>query len=106
MNENLKLTDVSGFKKRFVYKIESGDDLYSLAKRFHTTVAAIIADNALTAPPEKGELIVIERIDGKEYIVKPTDDIDTISRGDSGRAFEILRKNKTSVIYAGQTLYL
>ena len=49
MNENLKLTDVSEFKKRFVYKFESGDDIYSLAKRFHTTVTAIIADNALTS---------------------------------------------------------
>ena len=106
MNEKLKLTDVSGYKKRFVYKIESGDDIYSLAKKFHTTVAAIIADNALTTPPEKGELIVIEKIDGREYIVKPTDDINTISGGDNGRAFEILRKNKTDVIYAGQTLYL
>ena len=106
MNENLKLTDVSGYKKRFVYKIERGDDIYSLAKRFHTTVAAIIADNALTMPPEKGELIVIEKIDGREYIVKPTDDINTISGGDSGRAFEILRKNKTDVIYAGQRIFL
>ena len=106
MNENLKLTDVSEFKKRFVYKLESGDDIYSLAKRFHTTVTAIIADNALTSSPEKGELIVIEKIDGEEYIVKPTDDINTISGGDGGRAFEILRKNKTDVIYPGQTLYL
>ena len=43
---------------------------------------------------------------GEEYIVKPTDDINTISGGDGGRAFETLRKNKTDVIHAGQTLYL
>ncbi len=97
---------MSDFKKTFVYKTERGDDLDSIAEKFSTTKQIVVTNNLLTSKPEQGDMLVIERANGKEYTVKPFDTIERLSGGDKRREIEILKNNKIDFIYVGQKIYL
>ena len=101
-----KLFDLSDFQKRFIYRVEKDDDLNSIADRFHTTPISIISLNSLAENICEGELLMIEKIDGNEYIVKPGDDFDKLSGFDSEKRREIITKNKTDVLFVGQKIYI
>ena len=101
-----KLYYLNDFQSKFVYRVERGDDLNSLSDKFHTAPSRIIADNSLNEEISEGELLVIEKVDGEEYIVKPYDDLDKIAGYDEKKRREIVAKNKTDYIYVGQKIYI
>lgn len=101
-----KLLNLSDFKKIFVYKFEEGDTLKSVAEKFRTTELRIIAMNALSEPPVSCDILLIERAEGREYIVKPLDTLYSICGGDEEKIFALKNKNKTDDIYVGQKLYI
>lgn len=103
---NKKFDDMGRFRRIFVYKTERGDDLRSIAEKFGTTERIIVADNLLSGQPRHGEMLVIEKPEGKAYIVRPFDTTESISGGDKKRELEILKNNKTDFIYVGQKLYI
>ena len=103
---NKKFDNIGRFKRIFVYKTERGDNLDSIAEKFGTTKIIIVSDNLLSKQPRPGEMLVIEKPEGKAYIVKPFDTIESISGGDKKRELEILKNNKTDFIYVGQKLYI
>lgn len=103
---NKKFDNIGRYKKIFVYKTERGDDLDSVAEKFGTTKRIIVADNFLSEEPCPGEMLIIEKPDGKAYIVKPFDTIESLSGGDKKREAEILKNNKTDFVYVGQKIYI
>lgn len=103
---NKKFDNIGRFKKIFVYKTERSDDLLSIAEKFGTTERIIVADNLLTEEPRPGEMLVVEKPEGRAYVVKPFDTLESISGGDKKRELEILKNNKTDFIYVGQKLYI
>lgn len=100
------LNDLSQVKNKFIYKVESGDTVFSIADKFHTTKELIIRLNALTEDVRVGEFIIIEKVQGEEYIVKPTDSLSQIAHNNDEKSFEIINKNKTDCLYAGQKIYI
>ena len=103
---NKKFDNIGRFKRIFVYKTERGDNLDSIAEKFGTTKIIIVSDNLLSEQPRPGEMLVIEKPEGKAYIVKPFETIESISGGDKKRELEILKNNKTDFVYVGQKLYI
>ncbi len=101
-----KLYDLSDFENGFIYRTEEGDTIFFLSEKFHTTPAAIIFFNSLSAEPIPGELIYVEKIEGEKYTVKPGDTIEAISEKFRVGQDVILLKNKTDVLYVGQTIYV
>ncbi len=104
MNEKLK--SVGELTGEFIYRVEKGDSLGSIAEKLKTTVQIIVSDNILKEEPSAGELLLIEKPAGNPYIVKPYDTIERLSFGDKKRELEILRNNKTDFIFVGQKIYL
>ena len=51
-------------------------------------------------------MLVVEKPEGRAYVVKPFDTLESISGGDKKRELEILKNNKTDFIYVGQKLYI
>lgn len=100
------LNDLSQVKNKFIYKVESGDSIFSIADKFHTTKELIIRLNALTEDVRVGEFIIIEKVQGEEYIVKPTDSLRQIAHYNNEKSFEIINKNKTNCLYVGQKIYI
>ena len=105
MIENNKLQDLSSVKSKFIYKVERGDNLKSIADKFHTSQHALIVLNNLEDELLEGEYILIEFIEGDEYIVMPEDTIESISQYDRDRMQKLLVKNKISSIHVGQKIY-
>ncbi len=106
MNEPLKLRDMSFYRDKFIYKVESGDTLFSLAEKFCSTVQAIVAENSLDGELERGQLIIIPKLKGVKRIVRPKEDVYDIADGDEKLAFEIMKKNEIRFVYVGQTIYV
>ena len=103
---NKKFDNIGRYKRIFVYKTERGDDLDSIAEKFGTTKRIIVADNLLSEEPRFGETLIVEKPEGRAYIVKPFDTIESLSGGDKKRELEILKNNKTDFIYVGQKIYI
>ena len=106
MINNAILKSLSSVKSKFVYRVEKGDTVFSVADKFHTTKELIIYLNALTEDLREGELILVEKVQGEEYIVCPTDSLQKIAQNDKRRSFEIANKNKTDFFYVGQKIYI
>lgn len=103
---NKKFDNIGQYKRIFVYKTERGDDLDSIAEKFGTTKRIIVADNLLSEEPRLGETLIVEKPEGRAYIVKPFDTIESLSGGDKKRELEMLKNNKTDFIYVGQKIYI
>ena len=106
MISNVKLKSLCEEKTLFVYKVESGETVFSLADKFHTTVEVIVKNNALTEDVKKGQFVIIERLDGEEYYVKPKDSVLKIANGNDEKKLQIIAKNKIEYLYVGQKLYI
>ena len=105
MND-IMLKKVYDDKKRFVYKVQKGETLRTIAQKFKTTKELIININSLTKEILEGEYIVVEIIEGQEYIVEPYDTIESIAQKFSVSAQNIMIKNKIDFIFVGQKIYL
>lgn len=90
----------------FVYVAEENDTVKSVAEKFHTAPSCLISINGLTEEIVKGEILKVEKTDGKEYVVKPKDTFESVSGYNDEKAREIKSKNKTDVLYVGQTIYI
>lgn len=106
MNNNKSLSDLSSKKNTFLYFVEKGDDLKSVADKFHTTQRVLIALNNLESEIKEGEYIIIEKLAGREYVVKPWDTFEKIAHNDKEQARELALKNKTELLYVGQKIYI
>ena len=106
MIDKHKLKHLGDVKQVFIHKVEKGENVFTLAETFHTTVECIIKNNALTEDVKYGQYLVIEKLDGEEYIVLPKDTILKIAGNDKEKALQIISKNKIDYIFVGQKLYL
>ena len=106
MNEKTKIFNADDFSDCFVYRFERGDTIKSVADKFHSTPCNIISLNSLETPPKEGEYILVEKISGREYIVKPTDDLPTLCGGDEKLLSLVKTKNRTDFIFVGMKIIL
>ena len=106
MIDNNKLKDLSSAKTTFIHKVEKGETIFKLAKIFHTTVELIVKINGLTEDVKSGQFVIIEKIDGVEYFVKPKDTILKIANFSDEKRTEIVAKNKIEYVYVGQKIYI
>ena len=79
MINKFTLNESSALKKQFVYKVEKGENLLSISKKFKTTREILIFINGIEEDVLAGEYILIEIAEGEEYTVRPTDTIEIIA---------------------------
>ena len=106
MINNLKLRDLSFVKNRFLYMVEAGDTIKSIADKFNTTQQVLIVTNDLESDVKVGEYIIVEKVEGDLYIVKPNDTLEDIAKNDQERIIAIKKRNKIDKIYVGQKIYI
>ena len=106
MIENRILNNLSKVKSKFLYMVVRGDDLRAVADKFHTTQQVLIEINHLDEEIKEGEYILIEAVEGEEYIVKPEDTLEKIARYDKELLRRLILKNKTDSVYVGQKIYI
>ena len=106
MINTVNLRDLSYLKKTFLYKVELGDSLKSIADKFNTTQRVLIVINGLEFEPKVGEFIIVEKLEGESHVVLPLETLDSIAQKYNVSVQEIIRKNKTDVIFVGQKIYI
>jgi len=106
MNENLKLKNQSDYAKEFIYKVGRDENIYSIAQKFSTTVRFLIGLNGLTEEPTRGQSILVGKIQGSLYVVKPKDTLESICGGDKEKMMSVMNKNMTDELYVGQIIYI
>lgn len=104
MNEKPKILKLEELNGKFVYRVEKGDTLHSVANKFHTTPQLLIDINFLTEEPLEGEFLVVERLDGDAYTVRPGDDLFSICGGDEKTVEAVKLKNHTDFVFVGMKI--
>ncbi|MGB9679840.1 MAG: LysM peptidoglycan-binding domain-containing protein [Thermoanaerobacteraceae bacterium] len=94
----------------FTYLVKQGDTLFSIAKKFNTSVDAIIMRNNIINPAliYPGQLLIIP-VKGSYYTVKPGDTLYLISQKFNVSYDSIINTNNLTypyTIYPGQTLFI
>ena len=87
--------------KKFFYRVESGDGVLSVAKKFKVSPTRLIKDNNLKEEIESGDMLYIERCDGVLYTVKPTDTLCSIAEKFNVCEQKILTDNDIEYIFCG-----
>lgn len=100
-----KLKNCYENENKFIYVVNEGENLKSIAEKFNTTESIILKENSINSELSGGEFLYIER--GIEVIVvKPNDTLLSISKKYNVSEDEILRKNKVDYIFVGQKLLI
>lgn len=93
-----------------IHVVRPGESVFDIARRYHTSMAAIISSNGLDEPGNLvvGQALVIP-IDGLFYTVQPGDSFYLIARRYGMTVDELLRANGLfpgAVLNAGETLFI
>ena len=78
----------------------------NIAEKNQTTPIVIIRTNNLQKEVEVGEFVVIEKLLGVEYIVKPRDTIENIAKRFGCSPISLMTNNMTDFIFVGQKIYV
>ena len=87
--------------KKFFYRVQKGDSLYSIANKFNTCLFKLIKDNCLKEEVRCGQLLFIESEDVDLYEILPTDSIYSLIKKFNKSKEEILSENKIDYIFCG-----
>lgn len=81
-----------------VYRVERGDTIASVSKKFSTSKELLIKDNSLNGEIEVGDYLVVKSY-RTVYTVQVEDTVESVAKKLGVTVDELLRVNKTAVIY-------
>jgi LysM repeat protein len=90
--------------KKFFYRVEKDETLFSISEKFRIPPIKIIFDNNLKAELLEGDLLYIEIGDDYLYTVTATDTISSISSRFNIPEEKILLDNNLPYIFYGLTI--
>ena len=82
-----------------IHRVERGDTLAKIAARYGVPINMIARDNELTEEIYEGQRLIIGRVDGTVYTVKPEDTLEAIAGRFGVDKDAILKKNNIKDIY-------
>jgi spore germination protein YaaH len=80
--------------EKIFYRVQTGDTVFSIAKKFDACIFDLIFDNNLALEVSAGDVILIHKPDVKTYLVMPFDTISSICEKFCISREELLFKNK------------
>ena len=90
--------------KQFVYRVQEGESIFDISKKFNQTPKKIIEQNGLSKPPLANSLICISRGESALYLVKPSDTLQKIAQKFSTTENQILLLNGIEYLYPFQII--
>lgn len=91
--------------KKFLYRVESGDTVFSVASTFNIPVCVLIKLNNLKKEITAGDILYIESSE-KTYRVKLFDTLYSVAERFNVSENELKEKNGIEYIYYGQEINL
>lgn len=93
-------------KQSFVYAVQKGDTIKSIGELFSAPEGRLIADNALTREPLKGEWLIINREHGIKYTAEPLDTLRSVAEKFGVNAERLAEINGITELIPTQTIYV
>lgn len=90
--------------KKFFYRAEKGDTVFSLSNRFSVPPTKLISLNRLCREISEGDLLYIESAEGCLYKVKPFDTAKSVSEKFCVSEEKILKDNGVEYLFYGLTI--
>lgn len=90
--------------KKFFYRAEKGDTVFSLSNRFSVPPTKLISLNRLCREICEGDLLYIESVEGCLYKVKPFDTAKSVSEKFCVSEEKILKDNGVEYLFYGLTI--
>jgi len=91
--------------EKIIYRVEDGDTLQDIARRFNTSVSVITSDNRIF-PIFPGQRLLIRRLSGIRHTVKPFETLVGIAARYKVSPEKITAVNEISRIHVGQQLII
>lgn len=88
------------------YRVKKDENLLSVSAKFSVPAGIIAADNNLKTEPAEGDILLIRRIDGKLYKIKPEDTLCSIAKDFNVSEETILNKNEIPYVFAGEIIII
>lgn len=92
--------------KKFFYRVQSGDDVFSVSRKFLVPVGRIIFLNGLKKEIEEGDLLYIEKGDYRVYSVKAGDNLESLAQKFGVSKEAIKSVNSSSYVFFGEIIYI
>lgn len=87
--------------KKFFYRVQKDDSIFSLSTKFNVPTGKLIFDNNLRKEISEGDILLIEKSEKKLYRVEIADTIEKISKKCNLSSDEILKNNHLPYIFYG-----
>lgn len=84
---------------KIIHRVERGETLKDIAQIYKIPSGIIAGYNEITSGIHTGQRLVIPKIEGKVYRVKPGDTAESIAIKFNITAEELLAQNKAELIY-------
>lgn len=85
--------------KKFFYRVQKEDNIFSLSSRFNVPTGKLIHDNNLKANVLAGDILYIESEQSELYEVQVIDTLESIANKFNVAPEEILQKNYLPYIF-------
>lgn len=89
-------------KRPQFYKVKAGQTLQEIADNFHLPATLIIQENALTQPPQAGEILYLPNAKGNLYTAQAGDSKRLLCGSDEN--YKI--RNGTDILYPTMRVFL
>ncbi|MBR5388591.1 MAG: LysM peptidoglycan-binding domain-containing protein [Clostridia bacterium] len=90
--------------KGFFYRVTENDTVSSVSSKFNVPQFSIVRLNNLTEELKDGDILYIEKCDGKSYTVKPCDTVRSLSRKFGLSENELKEKIGSDYVFYGMTI--
>lgn len=92
--------------KKIFYRVESGDKLKDVERRFNIPISKIIFDNNLKSEILEGDLIVLNILEFELYVVKPFESLSVLAKKFNMEESEVLFINNIEYVYPFQKIWV
>lgn len=90
-----------------IYVVSEGENLLCIANKFGVSPMEILARNKVSESNiQCGTVLVIDKIDGERYVVKPFDTIESIAQKYNKSARDIAMFNNVKQVFLGEVIYI
>ena len=87
--------------KKFFYRAEQGDTVFSLSVKFEVSPCSIIKENSLKSEIEAGDLLYIVQNGERTHAVQPFERIEELAERYNTTPERLLEKNGVPYIFFG-----
>ncbi|MBQ3596425.1 MAG: LysM peptidoglycan-binding domain-containing protein [Clostridia bacterium] len=91
--------------EKIFYRVQKGDLITSVCLKHDIPISRFIKDNNLKEELYEGQIVIINKMQGKTYTVAPHENLKTVAKKLGVLESEIIEKNQTDYLFYGLKIW-